>query len=268
MRSSTACLAVLAGCLALSCSGCGTLPSGRGWGEDVTVRPGWARVGQAAKDAAADPWVWVPLAGAAAFQIDNLDRRTSDWAREHTPVFGSQHNAENWSDDLRSAAGVMQLVTMLATPSGSERGEWLLNKIKGEAVQIVAISTTGATTEALKDATDRERPNGSDRQSLPSGHTSSAAVHGQLAKINLESIDMSPTLRRICGVTADVVVIGTGWARVEAGWHFPSDTLAGMALGNFFANFFTRAFLADQAHASVALAATDGGAVLEWQARF
>jgi hypothetical protein len=34
--------------------------------------------------------------GAAAFQIDDWDHRASDWAREHTPVFGSQRDAERW----------------------------------------------------------------------------------------------------------------------------------------------------------------------------
>src|SRR5919106_962014 len=87
----------------VSCAlaGCGTLPAGRGWGEDATFRPGLERVRESAVNAVRDPWVWAPLAGAAVFQVDDWDRRTSDWAREHTPVFGSQQSAEDWSDDLR-----------------------------------------------------------------------------------------------------------------------------------------------------------------------
>ena len=76
--------------IVVSLSACGTLPSGEGWGEDATFTPGWERVHDSAVNAARDPWVWGPLIGAAAFQIDDWDRRTSDWAREHTPVFGSQ----------------------------------------------------------------------------------------------------------------------------------------------------------------------------------
>jgi hypothetical protein len=56
-------------------AGCSTLPNGRGWGQDATLAPGWARVGQAAVQAACDPKVWVPLAGAAVFQIDGWDQR-------------------------------------------------------------------------------------------------------------------------------------------------------------------------------------------------
>jgi membrane-associated phospholipid phosphatase len=35
----------------------------------------------------------------------------------------------------------------------------------------------------------------------------------------------------------------TAWARVEANQHYPSDVLAGIALGHFFGAFITDAFL-------------------------
>jgi membrane-associated phospholipid phosphatase len=42
------------------------------------------------------------------------------------------------------------------------------------------------------------------------------------------------------GDTRDALDVGmhalsfaTAWARVEGGWHYPSDTLASMAIGNF-----------------------------------
>jgi len=249
-------------------SACGTLPSGRTWGDSATISPGWARVRDAARDAASDPWVWAPLATAAILQVDNLDRRTSDWAREHTPIFGSQSNAENWSDDLRSTSVAVALVTLVATPGGDDAGQWLISKAKGGAVEVAAIAATTSATVALKGAADRERPNGADNESFPSGHSSSAAVHGQLAKINLESISMSPGLRLTADIGVDAVMVGTAWARVEAGWHYPSDTLVGMALGTFVASFATRAFLPETSKESLALAATDGGALLQWNVRF
>jgi len=254
--------------IGLPCSACGTLPSGGTWGDSATIRPGWARVGQAARDAVTDPWVWAPLATAAVLQVDNLDRRTSDWAREHTPVFGSQSSAEQWSDDLRSTSVALALVSLVATPGGDDAGQWLISKAKGGAVEVAAVAVTTATTVGLKGATDRERPNGADNESFPSGHTSSAAVHGQLTKINLQSIPMSPGLRLTADIGVDAVVLGTAWARVEAGWHYPSDTLAGMALGNFVASFATRAFLPETAHDSVGLVATEGGAILQWNVSF
>jgi hypothetical protein len=223
--------------------GCASLPSGRGWGEDATIAPGWERVGVAARNAAADPWVWGPLVGAAAFQIDNWDREVSDWARDHTPVFGSQGDAEQWSDDLREASVHVHHLTLLLTPSGDEPKEWLWNKAKGALVQIAAVSTTSQLTVQFKDAFGRERPNGLALESFPSGHTSSAAVHTRLASRNLQSIQLSPAARSAADIGLYALTIGTSWARIEAGWHYPSDTLAGMALGNFLASFFNDAFL-------------------------
>ena len=261
-------IAPLVSFIGLLCSACGTLPSGDTWGNSATIRPGWARVGQAARDSATDPWVWAPLAAAAVFQIDDFDRRTSDWAREHTPVFGSQSSAEEWSDNLRSTSVAIGLVTLVATPGGDDAGQWLISKAKGGAVEVAAVAGTSAATVALKGAADRERPNGADNESFPSGHASAAAVHGQLAKTNLESISMSPGLRLTADIGIDAITLGTAWARVEAGWHYPSDTLVGMALGSFVASFATRAFLPETSQGSLALAATDGGALLEWNVRF
>jgi hypothetical protein len=261
-------MSLIAGGIVLLFCGCTTLPSGRAWGESATIRPGWTAIRVAARDAALDPWVWVPVAGAAAFQVNDFDRRVSDWAREHTPVFGSQDGAEDWSDDLRSAAGLAALTTLLATPSGAQPDEWVVNKAKGGAVEWLAVGATSLVTGALKNATARQRPNGMDHESFPSGHTSSAAVLGRLAEINLESVDVNSSARLAANVAIDAIVIGTGWARVEAGMHYPSDTLAGMALGNFMASFFTRAFFNADTRNAIAVAGIDGGTVLRWSVRF
>ena len=245
---------------------CGTLPSGRGWGEDATFTPGWARVRDSAVNAARDPWVWAPLAGAAAFQIDDWDRRTSDWAREHTPVFGSQQSAEDWSDDLRTASAVAHYATVLAAPSGAEPSGWILNKAKGTLVGVAAVSSTVFITNALKSGADRERPNGLDDASFPSGHTSSSAVHTRLASRNLQAIELSTTARRTLDVGLYALTIGASWSRIEAGWHYPSDTLFSMALGNFIASFVNDAFLG--VDAPIAVSMTANGAVVEWRGRF
>jgi membrane-associated phospholipid phosphatase len=261
-------LAIWVVCAPLLCSGCATLPSGRGWGADATARPGWERVRGAALSAIKDPWVWAPVAGAAAFQLNGFDRKTSNWARDNTPIFGSTQNAEHWSNDLRTATGVIEAATLLATPSGDEPSDWIANKAKGAAVELAAIGAASLTTRVLKQTTGRTRPNGADDESFPSGHASSAAAAGQLAKINLDSIDLGHGTRLAADVATDAVVFGTAWARVEAGAHYPSDVLAGIAIGNFFARFVTAAFLDMGARESVSLAATDGGALVYWSVRF
>jgi len=248
-------------------SGCATLPDGNGWGEQATLTPGWDRVRQSAVNAASDPWTWGPLLGAAAFQIDDFDRRTSDWAREHTPVFGSQNSAEQWSDDLRSASSFAHYVTILATPGGAEPGDWLINKVKGTLAGVAAVSATGQITNLMKEEFDRERPNAADGESFPSGHTSSSAVHTRLASRNLQSIEMSDTARTTLDVGLHALTIGTSWARIEAGWHYPADTLFSMALGNFIASFVNDAFLG-LPESPLALQVVDAGAVLSLHLRF
>lgn len=250
-------------------SGCATLPDGSAWGEDATYRPGWQRVRESALHAAGDPWVWAPLLGAGLMQIDNWDRQVSDWAREETPVFGSQQNAEDWSDDLKSASALAFHASLLATPSGSEPAEWLLNKARGYLVEGAAIWMTSRTTQALKDATDRERPNGLALESFPSGHSSASAVYTQLASRNLRSIEMPQAMRRGLDYGLDALTLGTSWARIEAGWHFPADTLFSIALGNFLGSFIHDAFMGlDESPLALSMTLTGGRAQLRWRARF
>lgn len=255
--------------LLIALPGCATLPNGRLWGEDATLRPGWDRVRSSAVTAARDPWVWAPLFGAAAFQIDHFDRRTSDWARQHTPVFGSQNNAGNWSDDLRTASSLTLLLSIAATPGGDDPGEWLRAKVKGLVIDIMAVGATSLVTSELKSIADRERPNGLDYESFPSGHTSSSAVQTRLASHNLRSIDMSRGERRFLDAGLTALTIGTGWARIEAGFHYPSDTLFSIALGNFIASFVDQAFLGStDLSGAVAFAPMPDGAVVQWNWRF
>jgi membrane-associated phospholipid phosphatase len=145
-----------------------------------------------------------------------------------------------------------------------------LNKAKGALVDAAAVATTGFITNSVKDLSDRERPNGDDSASFPSGHTSSSAVHTRLASRNLRSIDMSEGWHRTADVGLTALTLGTSWARIEAGWHYPSDTLVGMALGNFIASFVNDAFLGlpDTSSTSVAMISIDQGALLQWNWRF
>ena len=250
----------------LLASGCGTLSNGRSWGEDATLTPGWERVKEAAWNAARSPRVWVPLAGAALVQIDDWDRDIADWAREETPIFGSVDNAERWSDDLETTSKVAFHVTALATPSGDTPRDWIGNKLRGYAVDVAAIGVTTGLTRTLKDAVGRERPNGEDDRSFPSGHAAVAAVHNRLASRNLQSIDMNRGGRRALDAGLDALTVGTSWARIEAGWHYPSDTLFSASLGAFFAAFFNDAFmgLGGPDSPSMVLVVNPGGASMQF----
>jgi len=253
----------------LGLSGCSTLPDGSRWGENASFRPGWDRVGQAALHAAQDPWVWAPLAGAAVMQIDDWDHRVSSWAIDSTPVFGSVKNAQSASDTLEAAAGVGYFASVLATPGGDAGAQWWSAKARGGLVGLAAIGATSATTTGLKTLTNRTRPDGGDN-SFPSGHTSFAAVADTMTVRNLRSIPMNDGARTALTIGADALTIATGWARVEAGAHYPSDVMVGMAIGDFFGAMFDEAFLGDGLSQRLALAIdpVPGGGVFEWNWRF
>lgn len=251
-------------------SACTSLPDGSRWGDAATLTPGWQRVRASAVDAVKSPWVWGPLAGAAVLQIDSWDEDVADWASDETPIFGAPEDADDWSDALRTASVVGYAASVLATPSGDLGGDWLLAKAQGAAVGAGAFAFTGGVTSGLKSLTSRERPDGSDDDSFPSGHASTAAVFDTLTVRNLQSIDVSPAMRTTLEIGAGAMTAGTAWARVEAGRHYPSDVLVGIALGNFMGAFFTEAFLGLEpgARFSLSAAPTREGAVLSWELRF
>lgn len=228
---------------ALSLAGCATLPDGHRWGGDVTVAPGWARVRIAAVQAATDPWVWAPLAGAGVLQAANLDHRLSHWGRTHNPLFGSEANATRWSDRLRGASVGVDLMTVLLTPSGEPDDTWLLDKAKGYLVNLAAATTAIESTTLLQHSIGRERPNGANDHSFPSDHSAASSVYTRLASLNLQQIPMSGGTRDALDLSLHALGFATAWARVEGGWHYPSDTLVGMAIGNFCAEFFTNTFM-------------------------
>lgn len=247
----------------LTLTGCATLPEGGHWGQNVTVRPGWARVRRAAVSAITDPWVWSPLAGAAALQIGNLDHRISRWGRTHHPLFGSQANATLWSDRLRSTSVGVDIAAILFAPSGPLGARWLEDKTKGYLVNLAAATAAIESTSVLQHTLRRERPNRVNDHSFPSDHATASAVYTQLALLNLRQIPMGGGTREVLDAGLHALSFATAWARVEGGWHYPSDTLAGMAIGNFFGVFFTDTFMGlDASRARFTFSPLPGGGAL------
>lgn len=252
----------------LALAGCATVPGGGHWGQNVTVAPGWARVRRAAVSAVADPWVWGPLAGAAALQVDHLDQRVSRWGRTHTPIFGSNANATRWSDTLRSASVGMDIAAILFAPSGRFGETWLENKAKGYLVNLLAATTAIESNTLISRGVRRERPNRANDHSFPSNHTTASAVYTRLAMLNLRQIPMNRGVRDALDAGLHGLTLATAWARIEGGWHYPSDTLFGMALGNFCADFFTHAFMGlDDPRRRIAFSPLPGGGLLTFSVR-
>lgn len=225
------------------CGCSGTMTNGRRWGEDVTLTPGWEKVKDSAWNALKSPEVWAPAIGALALQVNDSDERISDWALEHNPVFGESDAASKASDDLVTATKVVYGLSVLATPGGSLDSQWGVSKAKALGMGLAAYGLTEVTTDALKSGTNRELPDGSDDDSFPSAHTSEAAVYAILADRNLRAANMPRWAKVTSKVGLTALPLATGWARVEAAVHYPSDILAGMALGHFFGMFINDAFI-------------------------
>lgn len=230
-------------CLFCLLSGCSALANGSGWGQDATLTPGWERVGRAAKNAAFATGTWAPAAAALALQIGHADQNLQEWAAKNHPVFGSQRNADQMSDHLLRASGALWLASGLATPSGSEEGVWFQNKAQGIGVQMGAGILLRSTVGLLKDTTKRMRPNGLGKSSFPSYHASNTSLFNTMASKNIEHLGWSGNAVANTRFGLGTLTAATAWARIEANQHYPSDVLAGIALGHFFGAFFTDAFL-------------------------
>jgi len=191
---------------------------------------------------------WIPAA--AALAVAPWDRKISDWATSHTPVFGSVDNAQEASGRLLGYTHVSMLVTAVVEPGGEAPWRSRFNRI---LVEYGAIAASNGTTSLTKALITRTRPDGDGEDSFPSGHSTSAFASATLASFNLEGTPMPGGLR--IGLDAGITTLaaGTAWARVEGGRHFPSDVLAGAAIGSFVSTWIHQCFLRDNPYESVDL---------------
>lgn len=218
--------------------------AGPHWGANAAYVPSHGRVVRALHRAATDPRTWVPAVGAAVFSLGDLDENVSEWASRETPIFGSTDDADAWSGRLRNVTRFTTLTTAALADSGQRPGQIAINKLRGLSVDAAAWLVSDRITEGVKGAVGRERPNLANDKSFPSGRAADASVLAALSDRNLEYVHASPGLRRAARAALTGVSVLTAWARVEAKAHYPSDVLAGMALGNFVGVFMHDAFLA------------------------
>jgi hypothetical protein len=233
LRQFSAALLLILGFFLTPITGCGTLENGRGWGQDAIYPVNSKRISHSLYNACFDWGTLVPAGGAVVSSFDHFDRRASEWASGHNPIFGSQDSASRAANYLLYALEGEVFLTALATPSGEDPSQWVYSKAKGLSVELGAELLTAGVTDGLKTVTNRSRPNGGDN-SFPSGHSSAAFSSATLANRNLHSIPMSENLRFALYAGNWLLATATAWARVEANAHFPTDVLAGAALGDFF----------------------------------
>ena len=129
--------------LVLLCSGC----IGQGqWGKNphASFWPSGQTLREAAVTAATSRQTWIPLAGAALLQIDDVDDRWSEDLATDRPLFGD--DAEDISDDLRDVATGAYVLTALFADS-----ETFGDKGRGLAVGAATMVLDGIATQSLKD---------------------------------------------------------------------------------------------------------------------
>jgi hypothetical protein len=224
--------------------GCTTLPDGNRWGDDVTLLPSRDRVGHALQNAFLSPETWVPAAGALAFQVGDLDESLSQWAMRNTPVYGSQDTASQAGHVIRVTSEVLWLASVLATPGGDQPLHWTIAKLKGGAVQYYgAVGLTRRTTEYLKKQVGRTRPTEENDRSFPSSNATRTSSLLTLASRNVEAIPCLGSEKPILQASFGALAVASAWSRLEAGAHYPSDVLAGLALGHFLSVFVNDAFV-------------------------
>lgn len=221
-------------------SGCSTLSNGQRPGVHSS-KSNWGVIKSSAYNAVSDPETWVPALGAILLSVGDLDQDISDWASEKTPIFGSQTAAGNASDNFKMALSWSAIASAIAAPAGGERDRWFDSKLQKAGIEILAHSVSQHTKTFLKKESKRLRPDGSDRTSFPSGHTTQAYSLATLTSRNIDSLVLSEKKKRMLRLTAKSMAIGTAWARVEAKRHYPVDVLAGIALSHFITAFANNA---------------------------
>lgn len=101
------------------------------------------------------------------------------------------------------------------------------------AVTLEALLVTGIATEGLKYVTSRQRPNGDDNKSFPSGHASMTAT---LAASVSEMYDWDLRI----AVPMYTITAFVGASRIQANEHYLSDVVAGITLGTVVGMSFAR----------------------------
>jgi len=114
-------------------------------------------------------------------------------------------------------------------------GEWSDDKKMADTgvVTLEALLVTVIATESLKYVTDRNRPNGHDNMSFPSGHASSTA---SLAASVSEMYDWDLRI----AVPLYMVTAFVGASRIQSNDHHLSDVIAGITLGTLVGSSFAK----------------------------
>ena len=199
----------------------------------ISFRNTFNQISYSTKDALLDPITIGTLTLAAGIYFTKRDSRITSWALRNHPIYGSVENA-------RVASTIFQNSSLILFGLTSLMKNWYLDShpisvpLYEFTRDISAILLTAASTETIKNRSNRSRPDGSDFRSFPSGHTSFASINMTLASNDISEMNLSKGTTRLIKGCLFLVVAGTAWGRVEGNKHYTSDVLTGAAVGYFF----------------------------------
>lgn len=189
---------------------------------------------QVALESVLSPLTWVPATSAAAIQLGHADQKVSAWASSRTPVYGSRERAEQISDILLQSTGYAFAGTAASMQVGG-----VAPVIDAVGAEIGAGISMREVVNEVKHNTSRMRPNGGGNVSFPSSHAAGSSLFATLSSRNIETYTLQPATTSALQYGLGAIAGATAWARVEAKQHYPSDVLAGAAIGHFFGAFIT-----------------------------
>lgn len=150
--------------------------------------------------------------------------------------------AQDW-DDAGTAVRWVLVGAALAAPA--VQGDW-----SGDLQAIGSIGAATLVTTGLKETISKERPDGSDNRSFPSGHTSSSFA---------AAATLTNRYGWKVGLPAHAAAAFVGASRIEAEKHDVVDVLAGAAIGSLSGFLLTRK--RDDSVVIIPWADGDGGGV-------
>jgi len=152
---------------------------------------------------------------------------------------GTMGNSRRWGEDATFTPGWSKIVTSACNAVTSPRFY-----VPAAAALLLSIGNADErVAEWVKAAAGRERPNKHNDKSFPSGHAANVAAFTNLASRNVDAMNIPQGAKTALDIGMYALTAATAWARVEAGAHYPTDVLAGMAQGYFITSFINDAFL-------------------------
>lgn len=154
--------------------------------------------------------------GTLGIKSDWMERRNEEMREEMQEHFHHRLTFDNYTQ-------YVPLLAAYGLKMGGCRG--LHDVRRFTVVAATAYTIMGVTVNALKYTTAIRRPDGSTRNSFPSGHTATAFCGAEL--LRREYWHVSPWI----GLSGYMVAAGTGLMRMYNNRHWMTDVLAGAGIG-------------------------------------